>query len=94
MWPVVTYPHGEDGCSVTGGSVYRGSSIPRLRGRYVFGDFCSGRLWSVAPKGAGVGQLRRERPTVAQLTSFGTDARGELYAASAAGTIYRLVAPE
>lgn len=94
VWPVITYAHGEDGCSVTGGEVYRGAQIPRLRGRYVFGDFCSGRLWSVAPKGAGVGQLRRERATVPQLTSFGTDGRGELYAASAGGTIYRLIAAE
>lgn len=94
VWPVVTYRHGDDGCSVTGGQIYRGAAIPQLRGRYVFGDFCTGRLWSVAPRGAGVGRLRRERPTAPQLTSFGADARGELYATSAGGTVYRLVAPQ
>lgn len=93
IWPVATYEHGEDGCSITGGFVYRGAAIPALRGRYVFGDFCSGRLWSVAPSGSGVGTVRQERATVPQLTSFGTDLKGELYATSGGGTIYRLVAP-
>lgn len=93
IWPVVTYEHGEDGCSITGGSIYRGDAISGLRGRYVFGDYCSGRLWSVAPQGSGVGAVRRERATISQLTSFGTDARGELHATSGNGTVYRFVAP-
>ena len=41
VWPVATYTH-DDGCSVTGGYVYQGTRLPRLRGRYVYGDFCSG----------------------------------------------------
>ena len=44
--PVVEYSHAE-GCSVTGGYVYRGSQVPALAGRYVFGDYCSGKIWSV-----------------------------------------------
>ena len=44
--PVADYSH-EPGCSVTGGFVYRGRDVPALRGRYVFGDYCSGRLWSL-----------------------------------------------
>ena len=46
VWPVAVYPH-TDGCSITGGYVYRGSDVPALRGRYVYGDFCSGRIWSL-----------------------------------------------
>lgn len=91
IWPVATYEHGDDGCSITGGSIYRGSAIPALRGRYLYGDFCSGRLWTVEPDGAGVGPIRREAETVGQLTSFGTDAAGELYAVSGGGTISKLV---
>jgi glucose/arabinose dehydrogenase len=91
LWPVITYAHGDDGCSITGGAVYRGSAIAALRGRYVYGDFCSGRLWTAAPDGDGAGPVRREAHTVPQLTSFGTDAAGELYAVSGGGTISALV---
>lgn len=96
IWPVITYRHDEDGgCSVTGGEIYGGSAIPGLVGRYVYGDFCSGILWSVAPddRGTGVGPIRRESATVSQLSSFGADAKGELYAASLSGTVYKLRPP-
>jgi glucose/arabinose dehydrogenase len=84
--PVAQYTHA-DGCSVTGGYVYRGKGIPRLAGRYVFGDYCSGNVWSIATKG---GALRREPVSVPQLTSFGQSLDGAtLYAVSGAGTIYR-----
>ena len=49
--PQVVYPHvvsGQDNCSVTGGFVYRGTDYPVLQGGYVFGDFCSGRIWVVS----------------------------------------------
>lgn len=91
IWPVITYAQGENGCSITGGEIYSGSGIPALRGRYVYGDFCSGRLWSTEPAGVGVGPIRRESATIPQLTSFGSDAAGELYATSGGGTVYRLV---
>ena len=86
MQPVAQYTHA-DGCSVTGGYVYRGKAVPRLAGRYVFGDYCSGKIWSIGTKG---GALRREPVNVPQLTSFGESLNGAtLYAASGAGTIYR-----
>jgi glucose/arabinose dehydrogenase len=44
--PVIEYPHGDDGCSVSGGTVYRGTAIASLVGWYVYGDFCSGRVWA------------------------------------------------
>ena len=86
--PVAQYTHA-DGCSITGGYVYRGTVVPRLAGRYVFGDYCSGKIWSISTRG---GPLRREPVTVAQLTSFGESLDGAtLYAVSGAGTIYRFV---
>lgn len=97
IWPVITYRHDDEGgCSVTGGEIYRGSAIPALKGRYVYGDFCSGTLWSVEPDatGTGVGPLRRETATVGQLSSFGTDSAGELYATSLSGTVYKLRAAQ
>jgi glucose/arabinose dehydrogenase len=49
--PVYEYPHGDDGCSVSGGAVYRGSTIPSLAGWYVFSDYCSGKVWALQPDG-------------------------------------------
>jgi glucose/arabinose dehydrogenase len=84
--PIAQYTHAA-GCSVTGGFVYRGNSVPRLKGRYVFGDYCSGTIWSIPARG---GALRREPVKVAQLTSFGESLDGTtLYAVSGGGTIYR-----
>ncbi|MGI8606070.1 MAG: PQQ-dependent sugar dehydrogenase [Gaiellaceae bacterium] len=90
MGPVAVYDHGE-GCSVTGGFVYRGDDVPALDGRYVYGDYCSGTVWSIA--GDGTRESVREEPIeVDRLTSFGEDGRGELYAASASGTVFRIAA--
>jgi len=89
IWPVAGYSH-EDGCSVTGGHVYAGTRLPGLTGRYVYGDFCSGTLWSLrATAKRAVGDVRRERARLPQLTHIGADADGELLFASATGTLYR-----
>jgi glucose/arabinose dehydrogenase len=88
--PVVVYHHGDDGCSITGGYVYRGSAVPAARGRYFYGDFCSGKIWSFVPSGGKPTDLRQEPFQVDQLSSFGEDARGELYATSLKGTVYKL----
>ena len=92
IWPVATYEHGDGHCSVTGGVVYGGSELPALGRRYVYGDFCSGALWSLrgTPEG-GAEDVRREEATVPQLTHIGTDADGELVFASGAGDLYRAV---
>jgi glucose/arabinose dehydrogenase len=88
--PIAVYNH-DAGCSITGGYVYRGRAIPSLRGRYVYGDYCSGTIWTLRASG---GKLRsgprREPFTVSNLTSFGQDAAGELYALSQGGTLYKL----
>ena len=93
LGPVAVYPHSL-GCSVTGGYVYRGTRIASLQGRYVYGDFCSGRIWSlpatVTVRTRGVAP-RLEPWTVAQLVSFGEDATGELLTVSQGGTVSRLV---
>ena len=91
VWPVTEYTH-DDGCSVTGGYVYQGTKLPRLAGRYLYGDFCSGVLWSLkgAPEGRAA-DVRRERAGVEQLTHIGPDAAGEPLFASAGGSIYRAV---
>jgi glucose/arabinose dehydrogenase len=91
IWPVATYTHA-DGCSVTGGVVYGGARLPGLARRYVYGDFCSGYVWSL--KGTPDGRaedVRRERVRIPQLSHIGTDARGELVFASSAGDLYRAV---
>ena len=88
VFPVAEYSH-DDGCSVTGGYVYRGSNAA-LRGRYIYGDYCSGIVWSFKIQDGKARGLRREPFRVDGLTSFGEDAAGELYAVSHGGTIYRL----
>ena len=82
------YSH-SDGCSVTGGYVYRGSNAA-LRGRYIYGDYCSGNVWSFKISGGKATGLRRERFRIASVSSFGQDTAGELYGVSHGGTIYRL----
>lgn len=89
--PLVVYSHAE-GCSVIGGPVYRGDQVPALRGRYVFGDFCSGKVWSLPVSGPP--QRRLERINVPQLVAFGEDQDGALYVVSLAGSIYRIAAVE
>jgi glucose/arabinose dehydrogenase len=79
--PVVWYGHG-DGCSITGGHVYRGSAIPGLVGTYFYSDYCSGWLRSFrwdAEQGVAVDQREWTIPDIGNVFSFGRDADGELY---------------
>jgi glucose/arabinose dehydrogenase len=84
VFPVAVYNH-RLGCSVTGGYVYRGRAVPAARGRYFYGDYCSGRVWSKRGRA-----VRQEPFTVDSLSSFGEGPTGELYLASLEGAIYRL----
>ncbi|HET9214764.1 MAG TPA: PQQ-dependent sugar dehydrogenase [Gaiellaceae bacterium] len=87
--PISQYTH-EFGCSVTGGFVYRGRNVSReARGRYFYGDYCSGRVWSLA-RWEGEVSRRGAGFRVPSLTSFAEDLDGELYLVSAGGSIYRL----
>jgi glucose/arabinose dehydrogenase len=87
--PLEQYSH-DDGCSVTGGYVYRGKAVPAAAGRYFYGDYCSGIVWSLRASGGRAVGVRREPFRVSNLTSFGEDTAGELYLVSHEGTIYRL----
>lgn len=89
--PKIEYGHG-DGCSITGGFVYRGQAIPDLAGTYFYSDYCSGWVRSFVYAG-GQATDPRSWPTLethGQVTSFGEDAVGELYVVLAGGTIYRI----
>ena len=90
--PVLEYTHAE-GCSVTGGFVYRGATIPELAGHYLYADFCEGWVRSFRLSGGAVSD-EREWPELApggQVPGFGEDAAGELYVLDAGGTVYRIV---
>ncbi|HET9864497.1 MAG TPA: PQQ-dependent sugar dehydrogenase [Steroidobacteraceae bacterium] len=89
--PIAEYPH-TLGVAVTGGYVYRGKAIPDLVGRYIFGDYASGRIWDIP---------NDTQPTVTMtdadgldttifVSSFGEDQDGELYVTSLHGTLHRI----
>ena len=82
--PVTAYGRSE-GCSVTGGFVYRGRAIPRLRGRYLYGDLCSGTIWSLRRGTGARAEVRREPVELPLVSAFGQDPRGELHAVSLDG---------
>ena len=91
--PAYAYPHAE-GCSITGGSVYRGTRMPALAGRYFFADFCGGWVRSFRYSGGVVSDVRDHTATLGTLgliSSLGRDGRGELYVANLSGTVYRFV---
>jgi|RhiMetdeSRZDD1v2_1073273.scaffolds.fasta_scaffold56199_4 glucose/arabinose dehydrogenase len=87
--PVAQYSH-TYGCSITGGYVYRGSHVD-LQGLYVYGDYCSGRLWTMNANGTGE-TIRRD--TSLNISSFGESESGELFLTDLNGSLYRVIAPE
>ncbi len=94
--PVADYRHGGDGCSVTGGYVYRGQDFPVLNGAYLYSDYCSGNIWAIYADG----ETQGDNPTwvntlltktQSNVSSFGEDEAGELYLVDMGqGTVYRL----
>jgi uncharacterized protein (TIGR03437 family) len=87
--PVAEYLHAQ-GCSVTGGFVYRGTISPGLRGIYLYGDLCSGRIWGIERQGSGWAN-RLLLSTRFAITTFGEDEAGEVYVADAnTGSIHRI----
>ncbi len=79
--PVAEYSH-SDGCSITGGYVWKG--------RYYYGDYCSGRVWSLRIVDGKASGVREETINVPDLSSWGLDAHGNLYATSLLGKVYRV----
>ena len=89
VMPIAEYGR-DQGCSVTGGAVYRGSKLPDWYGVYLYGDFCSGRVWGLLQDASGGWISKPLFEKVGSITSFGEDEAGELYLADRSGTIYVL----
>ncbi len=89
--PIAEYDHSL-GCSVTGGYVYRGRQYPALVGHYLFGDYCSGRIWSLTEDSSGRWTMRQLLDSPLSISSFGEDEQGELYVVHYGGAIYRVTA--
>ncbi len=90
--PVFEYSH-SDGCSISGGFVYRGAAIPALQGHYFYADYCRGWVRSFRLEN-GQAVESQQWPTLAPggaVPSFGQDAAGELYVLSAEGRVFRIV---
>jgi glucose/arabinose dehydrogenase len=88
--PALVRSHRGGVCAIIGGHVVRGGALPGLRGRYLYGDLCTGEVRSAR---LGVGRSsgdRSEGARVPYLSSFGRDGRGRAYAASLYGPVYRL----
>ncbi len=90
IFPIWTYDH-TLGCSITGGYVYRGQSIPEWFGVYIYGDYCTGNIWGLLqnPDGSWQNSLLFTLP--AYITSFGEGQNGEIYFVSITGKIFKLV---
>ena len=93
--PAFTYGRADGACSITGGYVVRDTALAALYGRYLYGDFCTGRLGSVDLSSRATDRTVQTDVTLprANLVSFGEDARGCVYLALLNGKVYRLEAP-
>ena len=93
VFPVLQHTHAAGFCSITGGYVVRDPGLPRLAGRYLYSDFCDGRIWVTRLRpGTSSQGTPLALPKLEQMSSFGEDARGRIYAVSLAGSVYRLAA--
>ena len=91
--PVWEYPHPE-GCSITGGYVYRGRAYPQLAGLYFYGDFCSGVIYALRQNQEGGWESQPVLESGLNIASFGEDEAGELYVLDLNGAVYRLKAAQ
>lgn len=87
--PVYEYGH-DQGCSVTGGVVYRGVQLPDWEGIYLFGDYCAGWVDGLRRLPDGIWAYQRLFNGLGRISSFGEDEQGEIYVIDHAGVIYRL----
>lgn len=92
--PVLEYDHAGGRCSITGGYVYRGQAAPRLKGLYLYADYCSGELFGFRPGEVGQrgmnGRLLLKTPL--RISSFGADEEDEVYLIDHGGGVYRVTA--
>ncbi|NIN69569.1 MAG: glucose sorbosone dehydrogenase, partial [Anaerolineae bacterium] len=91
--PVWVYER-DQGISVTGGFVYRGSELASLVGHYIYGDFGSGRIWALSYDGVNEPINKELLNSDLSIASFGVDENNELYISAFDGKIYRLSSVE
>lgn len=94
--PFWEYGHGQDGASITGGPVYEGTAIPELQGRYIVGDFVSGRIWALPLPGDTKASPALVKATALGhwkllISTFGKSSDGEIYVADYNGAVHKLV---
>ena len=87
--PVTTYSH-DAGCAIIWGGQYQGAALPQLAGDYLFGDYCSGRIWALSGDAANGWQRRSVGKLKVPIVSFATDAAGEMYVLSVNSPILKL----
>jgi glucose/arabinose dehydrogenase len=97
VFPIWDYSH-SSGCSVTGGSVYRGAAIPSLHGTYFFGDYCTSKIWSLRYDGLNVSdyqdrtsELAPSGSSISSIVGFGEDAAGEIYICDLGGEVFKII---
>lgn len=78
-------------CAIIGGYVYRGAALPELDGQYLYGDFCSGTVFTLQHDDDGAWTSNALLDTDLLITSFGEGADGELYLLTLEGTVWRIV---
>jgi glucose/arabinose dehydrogenase len=88
--PAVEYGHDSICTSITAGYRYRGALVPELQGSVIYGDWCSGKLWSATSEGAGEWHTTLLEQTPHAIVSFGEDDGGELYVVDYLGSVLRM----
>ena len=88
--PIQEYSHKSGDCSITGGYVYRGERLPSLSGAYIYGDFCSGKVWALRYNGTEVTEHLELVNSGIQISAFAEDQNGEIYILSYGKQIYQL----
>lgn len=90
---ILEYDHSQ-GCSITGGYRYRGAAIPALTGHFIYGDFCSGRIWGATRHANGVWTTTQLLSTGFRISTFGEDEAGEIYVgAYNTGVLLKITSP-
>ena len=86
--PILEYSHADGSCSITGGYRYRGVRMPSLRGAYVYGDYCTGKIWTATQNTSGAWTSKLLIDTTMNISSFGEDMNGELYVLDLKGSVF------
>ena len=87
-FPIWEYGHDPE-CSITGGYVYRGTNQPELTGKYIYGDYCSNKIWALSYDGVNPATNEFLLTALSSPYSFGVDEVGELYLCTAGGRIFK-----